>query len=214
MRPATEVGLPAVACPTSAKTSARNRPSRAGRCAVAARDHPPQLYTRDIRCRVIRSRVVLDIDNIQSMLWRGTNRNHQQREVVDERADSFIAKGRLPCDDGVQSADRRARNLGEAAGAPPITPAKSGYSAASKAHPRSELGSNTLRHTVRRPLGSERNRHSSPSGDGRSVPRSHGSAFFGAATRRSGGRPERDQPAACCSSHSSTSSKGSARSTG
>ena len=44
-------------------------------------------------------------------------------------------QGRLPCDDGVQSADRRARNRGEAAGAPPITPAKSGYSAASKAHP-------------------------------------------------------------------------------
>ena len=75
------------------------------------------------------------ISIIQSMLWRGTNRNHRQREVVDERADSFIAKRRLPCDDGVQSADRRARNLGEAGGAPSITPAKSGYSTASKAHP-------------------------------------------------------------------------------
>jgi hypothetical protein len=67
------------------------------------------------------------ISIIQSTLWRGTNRNHRQREVVDERADSFVAKGRLPCDDGVQSADRRARNLAEAAGARPITPAKSGY---------------------------------------------------------------------------------------
>ena len=52
-------------------------------------------------------------------------------EVVDERADSSIAKGRLTCDDGVQSADRRARNLGKAAGAPPITPAK----AAIQLHP-------------------------------------------------------------------------------
>ena len=161
---------------------------------MAARDHPPHLYTRRYLVQELLEAAPVR-GPVQSMLWRGTNRNHRQREVVDERADSFIAKRRLPCDDGVQSADRRARNLGEAAGAPPITPAKSGYSAASKAYPSLELGSNTLRHTVRRPLGSERNRHSSPSGDGRSVPRSHGSAFFGAATRRSGGRPAGDQPA-------------------
>ena len=119
--------MPAVACPTSAKTSARNRPSRAGRMrSRCARSSASTIDSSISGAELLEAEWSL-ISIIQSMLWRGTNRNHRQREVVDERADSFIAKGRLPCDDGVQSADRRARNLGEAAGAPPITPAKSGY---------------------------------------------------------------------------------------
>ena len=118
-----------------AKTSARNRPSRAGRMRQSLREIIASTINSSISGAELLEAEWSLISIIQSMLWRGTNRNHRQREVVDERADSFIAKGRLPCDDGVQSADRRARNLGEAAGAPPITPAKSGYSTASKAHP-------------------------------------------------------------------------------
>jgi len=121
--------------PDIAKTSARNRPSRAGRMrSRCARSSASTIDSSMSGAELLEAEWSL-ISIIQSTLWRGTNRNHRQREVVDERADSFIAKRRLPCDDGVQSADRRARNLGEAAGAPPITPAKSGYSAASKAHP-------------------------------------------------------------------------------
>ena len=99
-----KASLPAVACPTSAKTSARNRPSRAGRMrSRCARSSASTIDSSISGAELLEAEWSL-ISIIQSMLWRGTNRNHRQREVVDERADSFIAKRRLPCD---QNADYR-----------------------------------------------------------------------------------------------------------